>query len=57
MRPAEYADVQHLKIDYRESLQKRGLDPAQIEKDYFEYLEQHKGALPIPIPLIPERTV
>ena len=57
MRPAEYADVQHLKIDYRESLQKRGLDPAQIEKDYFEYLEQNKDALPIPIPLIPEHTV
>ena len=57
MRPEEYADVQHLKIDYRESLQKRGLDPAQIEKDYFEYLERNKGELPIPIPLIPENTV
>ena len=57
MRPAEYADVQHLKIDYRESLQKRGLDPAQIEKDYFAYLEENKDALPIPIPLIPEKTV
>ena len=57
MRPAQYADVQRLQIDYRESIQRVGLDPTEVERAYFEHLEANKDQLPIPIPAIPERSV
>ena len=59
MQPEAWAPVQHIKVDWRESIKGLNIDPQHIEEAFFKLLEMNQGALKgdIPIPKIPGRTV
>lgn len=60
MQPEVWAPVQHIKVDWRESVKDLNVDPHLIEEAFFRLLEMNKDAINgnhIPIPKIPGRTV
>ena len=57
--PEEWADIQHIRVDWRESILGIGLNPEHLEKDFFRQLEdseQNGTAKPV-IPMIPDKVI
>ena len=59
MQPERWAPVQHIKVDWRESIADLNIDPQHIEEAFLKLLEMNKDTLQgnIPIPEIPGKTV
>lgn len=59
MHPDRWAEVKHIKYEWKESVEKLGLDPKKIEEMFFKHLEesQEKGSESPIIPELPGRTV
>ena len=57
--PATWGQRHHIKIDWQKPVSDLGLDPKQMERAFFTFLELNQGETetPIEIPKIPERTV
>ena len=42
MNPAEWAEVKHMEVEWRESIEKRGLDPDAVKKEFFKRLAERE---------------
>lgn len=59
MQPERWADVKHIRYEWRESVEGIGLDPKKIEEMFFKHLKesQRKESESPVIPELPGRTV
>lgn len=59
MQPDRWAEVKHIKYEWKESVAEIGLDPQKIEELFFKRLQesQQDGSEPPVIPELPDRTV
>ena len=59
MQPERWAEVKHIRYEWRESVEGLGLDPKKIEEMLFKHLQksQEEGSESPPIPELPGRTV